>query len=336
VLQYRFDGADTWTTDSGNFQTTTSITVSEVSGTFAQGNHTFEARTVWKSGSWFNYTSVFDLSGDDVVASRTSATYTWNVVAGLHVTLGNPAGIDHDCSGNQNPFFGGNVPCAGHVYGVDSITLAFHAPNETLGQFFHVEHVGVSESVPVYHATCAHGVAGSPDNVCATVVLKDLADGFHSLKIIAVDTATNVALSTAPTWANWTVDTQPPAVNIDTASHPVKCDDGQFDSGKCKTHLSTATFGAISNEESIFLYAIDPPGGTPPPRDSDLWQLAPNQIDPRPGHEGSHQGPRCHSTYAECYGATKNIQGIHIEVTPGEHTIVVEAIDEAGQTSDAT
>ncbi len=72
-----------------------------------------------------------------------------------------------------------------------------------------------------------------------------------------------------------------------------------------------------------------------PARDSDLWKLAPNQIDPRPGHEGSHMGPPCHSSYAECYGAAKEIQGIHVEVTPGEHTIVVEAMDEAGHTSEA-
>ena len=58
---------------------------------------------------------------------------------------------------------------------------------------------------------------GPPENVCASVALKDLLDGFHSLKITAVDTATNVPLTTTPTWANWTVDTQIPTVDIDTA-----------------------------------------------------------------------------------------------------------------------
>ena len=106
VLQYRFDGARKWTTAEGNFQSLKSITVSKASGSFSQGNHTFEARTLWKSGSWFDYNSSFPTSGENVVKSRTTAFYSWNVTEGIHVTLDVPAGIDHDCTGNQNPFFG--------------------------------------------------------------------------------------------------------------------------------------------------------------------------------------------------------------------------------------
>ena len=334
ALQYRFDGADDWTTAAGNFQFLNSITVSKSSGTFAVGNHTFEARTVWKSGSWFNFNSTLPTTGDGIVKSRTTAFYAWNVTEGTHVTLDVPAGIDHDCTGNQNPFFGSKdaAVCAGHVYPSNVMSLTFHSPNEIASQSYRVVHVNHGE-VSYTLGECATGIPGPPDNVCASVTLTDLLDGFHSVSIVAMDG--DSVLSVAPTWANWTVDTKMPTVAIDTASHPVKCDNGNFESNKCKTHLRTATFGAKSNEDSVYFYVVDPPGGTEPGRDSDLWQLAPNQIDPRPGHEGSHKGPPCHSSYAECYGAAKSIQGIHIELSsPGEHTIFIEAIDEAGNPSD--
>ena len=200
-----------------------------------------------------------------MVASRTSATYSWNVLEGIHVTLDKPAGIDHDCSNGRNPFFGskGDAVCAGHVFSVNKLEVMFHAPLESANQTFRVEHVGVEENVPFSPSTCPTGVSGPPDNLCSVVHLTDLEDGFHSMKIIALDSVTKDDLTTAPTWANWTVDTQIPTVQIDTSAHPVDCDGGQFESGRCKTHLATATFGATSNEESIFIYAIDPPGGTP-------------------------------------------------------------------------
>jgi hypothetical protein len=346
VLQYRFSNTAQisnsvkWVTKL-HFKSIQSTleTINIVSDDISIGYHVLQVRTVITDMIFANEIYHFDPNGNNdhknndpnqLLFSK-PYVFDWTRINGVHTNLDYPVGIDHDCSNSNNPFFGGgsNV-CAGHVYSSPSMLLKFHSVGET-GCLFIIHHYGPTGVTILTPDTkpkpCTVGVDVST-STCSSLTLSNLKDGFHSISLQSNCSNDVNENSIAKTYANFTIDTILPTCTIDLSSHPVKgCIDGDEKSGNCVTHLSEANFGATSNENSVFFYALDPLVKGQPSENE--WKVAPKQINPRvPRH------PACHSSFKECYGAGKAIHGIKLEnLSNGMHSIYIRATDEAGHNS---
>ena len=325
-LQYRFGTVSPipndipWITKALSSDDSTDISLLEIE----MGLHTFEARTLWSTINYLgNY---FELPMASNHLYSKPFDFSWNRVEGTHTSLDFPIGIDHDCTDSSNPFFGkGDNVCAGHVYDVPSMTLQFHAVGMTECTF-QIDHIGHGLVSPDATPLPCIASVDATQSTCSSLSLTTLSEGFHSVSILSVCEGD---IAQEKTWANFTVDTTLPTCVIDLSAHPVQgCVNGEEQSGKCITHLSEATFGATSNENVIYFYALDPTVQNKP--SDEEWIIAPNQLDPNVARH-----PSCHSSFEDCYAASKSIHGIAVHsLAEGHHTIYIRAIDEAGHKSD--